>query len=251
MSLSAVLASVPAAVRRHEATFQRARASEPAFAPYATAAALLESACLESALPIPERQAVVAAIVRQHQATRHPLWQAVLLRAFRPMLLTLHERDRGTKEERDQRVLLAFLQTIATVSPTGPVFVKVPWATARALFGAVRDEAGAVEEVFLDEGTPECVPSPHTDPQPFVACLAREVAERLARRQGGEDIVRVLIGAETPAEQAERLHATSTAAGESSERASLECMRQRRKRVLDDLREELRRVARAPRRRLA
>jgi len=238
MSLSAVLASVPATVRRHEATFQRARAVEPALGRYATASALLEAVTLTSDLSTPERQVLVAAILRRHQDEAHPLWQALLLRAFDILLIAMRWRARGGAEEREQQVLLAFLQAVGRVRTDRPVFATVPRAMARALHFAARSGKRAeADHVPLDEESLEQAPSLQVEPSPYVVCLAREIAERMARRPGGADVVRVLAGIETAAEQAERLAgSTPTAAAEEVTGSRL---RQRTRRALRDVRAEL------------
>jgi len=239
MSLSALLASVPATVRRHEATFQRARAAEPAFERYATASALLDAVTPRSALPIAERQVLVAAILRRHQAGGHPLWQALLLRAFEVLLLAMRRRAHGDADEREQQVALAFLRAVGRVRPHEPVFATVPRAMARTLRSATRAAIRAeADHVPFDEESLEHAPSPHAEPTPYVACLAREIAERVARRPGGEDVVRVLAGIETAAERAERL-AASTRASAEEEQAAGSRLRQRTRRALREVRAEL------------
>ena len=96
------------------------------------------------------------------------------------MLLSLRARDRGSKEDRDSRVLLAFLQALARTPLAGqPVFLALRRATARALFQAVRAQRVNSETVPLDtEG--ESGIKLQGEPEPFVACLAHEVATRLA-----------------------------------------------------------------------
>jgi hypothetical protein len=56
------------------------------------------------------------------------------------------------------------------------------------------------------------------------------VSELVARRTGGEEALRVLAGAETLVEQADRL---------SSTEVSYECLRKRQRRALDAVRREL------------
>jgi hypothetical protein len=236
MSLAIVLESLPPTVRRDEATFQRARASEPAFGPYTTATALLEALSTRFALATGERQSLVAAVLRLHRATRQPLWQALLLRAFEPLLLGLRARYRGCKEERDQRILVAFLHVVDRVRVDArPLFVAVARATARALFGAVRAEEGQIETVAYEETINECAPAPHTEPGPYVACLAREVITRLSAREGGEDVVRVLAGVETGGDQVRRLALPDAAPAREAKQAAAR-LRQRRRRALEEMR---------------
>jgi hypothetical protein len=239
MSLSAVFRSVPATVRRHESTFQRARTSQPAFARYATATALLESLSIQSGLPLEERQEVVRAIVGLHQTTRHPLWQALLLHAFRRMLLSLHAGEEDPQEDCDQRVVLAFLQALDRARLAGqPVFLAIQRATARVLFQAVRAGRDDVKTEPLDAAIATPSTQAHADPPPFVTCLAHEMAERLLEHEGGADLARLLIGQENSGEQARRLAQEETPSGGPSPSAA--ALRRRKVRALRDLRAEFR-----------
>ena len=179
MSLAAVFRSVPATVVRYESTFARARPTQPTFAPHPTAAALLTALSFDSPLHLGDRQELVRALVTLHRTTRHALWPALLLHAFRPMLLSLRSRDRGSREDRDPRVMFAFLQALARTPLAGqPVFIALRRATARSLFQVVRAERVHAETVSLDMAGGPALRF-DGEPLPFVACLAREMATRL------------------------------------------------------------------------
>ena len=179
MSLTAVFGRLPAIVRRHELTFEENRPSQPAFAPYPSAAALLAVLSLDSPLPLGNRQSLARALVTLHRSTHHPIWSALLLHTFRPMLLSLRARDRGSREDRDPRILLGFLQALERTPLTGqPVFIALRRATERAVFQAVRTERVHAETPLLDTAR-DPYPQVHREPAPFVACLAHEMATRL------------------------------------------------------------------------
>jgi len=195
MSLLAVFRSIPTTVHHHESTFDRTRSTHPALVPYPTTAALLAALSLGSPLPISERQELVRVLVALHRTTTHPLWPALLLHTFRPMLLSLRARDRGSKEDRDQRVLLAFLDALAHTPLAGqPAFLALRRATARSVFQTVRAQRVHDETVPLDA---EVDPSGthHADPAPFVACLAREMAAGLVGRNGRASVASGIAGA--------------------------------------------------------
>jgi hypothetical protein len=235
-----VFAHLAFTARRHEATFQAARCLEGAFAAYPSATALLDALAPASPLSVPERQVAVEVLIRLHQTTGHPLWQALLLRAFEPLLLGLRAKDRGRKGDRNQRVLTAFLTAIAKLRVDGrPVFVAVGRAAARTLFQAVRVDSNRLEMVPYDDRARHSLSQ--ATPDPFTACLANEVAAHVAARKGGDDIVRVLAGVETVAEQAARLAATASA-GER-EPVSPMCLYKRRELAIRDLRARLARDA--------
>lgn len=237
MSLTLFLRTVPAVVRRHEAAFQAARATEPALAPYAPAGALLDALAPTSALSMRDRQPLMQAVLARHKAVPHALWQALLVASLEPVLRRLGKYGRGTKEEREQRVLLAFLEALRVVRPTGPIFLSLRRATTRALFDALRAEGGSGELVPPDEQLDAGDAPPHADAPPFVACLAREVAAQLLRRPDGEDVARIVTGVETAAEQAARL--TAAPSPGRTARVTVAGVRQRRHRVMRDLRAKL------------
>jgi hypothetical protein len=219
-SFDAVLRSTAATAHRYDSVFQRAKAGEFAFRSYPTAGALHEVLAMKSYLLPEERHLLARALVRSQRAAAHPLWQALLLRAFEPLLRRLRMRDRGATEDRDQRVLHAFLHAVATLPVScGPVFVAIGRATARELFGAVRREARGAEGETFDEHAAAIAPLPHQDAHPFVACLAREVAERLGRRSDGEDLASLLTGVETLQEQASRYAVRLSTYGRRTRRA--------------------------------
>jgi hypothetical protein len=187
MSLLVVLRSLPAIVSRCESTFDRARPTQPAFAPHPTAAALLAALSFDSPLPLADRQELVRALVALHRSTRHPLWPVLLLHTFRPMLLSLRARDRGAKEDRDSRILVAFLQALERTPLEGqPVFIALRRATERTVFQGVRANRVHAETVPLDTAGAPCGKL-HGEPAPFVTCLAHEMATRLFASMDGAD----------------------------------------------------------------
>jgi hypothetical protein len=119
MSLRLLFRGIAATVKRHEAAFREARAVEPRFAPYPTGPDVLTAAAPGSPVPMRERQQLVGVFLGLHQTTRHPLWQALLLQAFRPTLFALRRRQYGPEEDRDARLLVAFLQVVARGGTSG------------------------------------------------------------------------------------------------------------------------------------
>lgn len=182
MSLLVVFRSVPAVVRRHESTFDQVRRSQPAFAPHPTSTALLAALSLDSPLSLRDRQELVHTLVTLHRSTHHRLWPAFLLHAFRPMLLALRARDRGSREDRDSRILFAFVHALARTPLAGqPVFVALRRATERSVFQAVRAERIHAETMALERAGDPMFQF-HCEPAPFVTCVAREMAKRVALR---------------------------------------------------------------------
>ncbi|MBV9949614.1 MAG: hypothetical protein JOZ69_22425, partial [Myxococcales bacterium] len=184
MTLLALLGARPPVTRRDESTFERARRSAPALAPYPSTTALLAVLALDSPLSLEERQELVRALVALYRSTGDRLWPSLLVYTFRPMLLSLRARDRGPRDDRDSRVVLAFLQALARTPLAGqPVFLAVYRATARAVFQAVRAERAHAETLPLEEAENASV-QPDGEPAPFVAALAREVASQVLANGG-------------------------------------------------------------------
>jgi len=234
MRLSTIIAATRSTVGTHDREFQRARAREPSLAPYATAMALFEAIPRAWPRDLEQFEPVVLALLREHQRSHHPLWQALLLRVFEPMLVRLRVRLRCRDwEDRGSMLLLAFLEVISSVSPEpGRAFLSVRCATGRAVFEAARaQDLPAADTAAFDEDSPECAPPVHLDPAPFLHCLAHELVEQMARRRGGEDVARLLAGVETVGEQLARI-------GEQG-KAKYRCLQQRRGRTLKRLRAEM------------
>lgn len=228
-----LLAALAASVHRHEHEYQRVRKAEPCLAPYPTTGHLLAVLSSTSALLMDDRQAIVRVLLQRQQAKPHPLWQALLFEAFAPALRCLHARDRGSKSDRGQRITCAFLEALEKApADAKAVFVTIPRATARILFERVRTEQKNVEDT--DALTERTIPRSglHGESGPFQACLAREVAERLSAQPGGDDVVRLLAGAETIGEQVARLSGRGR-------RVSRGGVKQRRQRALREIRADL------------
>jgi hypothetical protein len=229
--------SLRSTVRKHDAHYQRAREREPVLAPFATGAVLFDALSTESTLDSDARQALLRVVVLEYQSGRHPLWHALAVRGLEPMLARLRSDLRRLDEDDCEQALhTALIEGIGRLrvhrdgAPGFPL-LTLRRGIERALIAAERAKRELGDgEVTFDECADACAPSPHQDPPQFVQCLARELGELIARRRGGEDAVRVLAGAETLAEQAERL---------SSTEVSYDCLQKRHRRALDGVRRDL------------
>jgi hypothetical protein len=227
-------------IQKHDAAYQQARARQPALGAYATAMALFDALSIDTRrdtrLDSRTQQLLLRVVVVEYQRDRHPLWHAMAVRGLEPILgnlrALLYERDPEELEQDLQVALIEVLGRLRVVRAGGPIF---PFLTVRrAIWRALFERDGASAEPREDAPFDECVlasPHPqHEDAQPFVGCLAREVAERVLRQPGGEGLIRVLAGAETLLEQAERL---------SWDDATYDRMQKRQRRSLERVRREL------------
>jgi hypothetical protein len=235
MNLPLILSSLATTIRnpKYTAEYVRVRAFERVLEPYEAPTALADALAKAPQLT-DERQLVVRALLRAHQGSpvKHPLWQALLLRAFEPMLKRLRGGLRADSDDCDQQVLLAFLEAIARINPdASAIFLTVRRATARRVFGELRAEREHEDLVQFDEESVECSPPPHLDPQPFVHCLAHEVADMLVELPGGMEAVRAAVANDTIAEQVEEL-------GESK-KVTRACLQRRSHRALKRVRGKL------------
>lgn len=89
-----------------------------------------------------------------------------------------------SREDRDSRILCAFLQSLARTKVEGqPVFIALRRPTERAVFQAVRAERVHADAVPIEIAGEQQTPF-HGELGPFVACLAHEVARRLLAGKG-------------------------------------------------------------------
>jgi hypothetical protein len=93
-----------------------------------------------------ERDSLTRALVEEHRRRKSALWSTMLVAAYYPMLSCLRHRivtDYYTRDELDQLVLCAFLETLDTVSLEGSavrVALRLRRDTARALFWTMDHE---------------------------------------------------------------------------------------------------------------
>lgn len=184
---ASVWTSLREEAQRYTAVYAAGLARQPALAPYASPPALL--AFLEGRTTN-DRLAVLAALTAEQHAAPHPLWQALLLVAFEPMLLALRARlGRPRDEDLDQQVILAFLSTVRSVHAT-PVAGYLPLAlqreTARVLFLALEpprptepfDEEAHVPPEELDRGQAALFALVLDESGPELAAALVETCER-------------------------------------------------------------------------
>jgi hypothetical protein len=176
MSLS-ILNQVQHEVRRHPLAYAEARERHAALAPYATVEAILARVNPSVHGEAGEKSALLCALVTEAQRTRHPLWTALLLTAFAPMLRTIRRRtipcSGETPDDVEQRVVGGFLQAVQTVKPAH-ARLGLRWATQRAAW-AVADGPDERKELLEESPSAE-----HAEDEP----LAVDVALRAMALEG-------------------------------------------------------------------
>jgi len=220
-------------VRKHEAIYQVAREREPRLVDHATAVALFDALAARSGLAWEARGWLLHVIAVEYQRGRHPIWHALAARGLEPMLARLRTRMRGPAEERGQAIHIALAEELARLRIARADGLAFPLLTLRralerALLTTAADRDSELEEqqAYMDYAGRH-TQQPHEDAPPFVECLAAEVGQLLVERSGGDDVVRVLAGAETLGDQSERL---------SAAHVSRECLQKRHRRAVVSVR---------------
>jgi hypothetical protein len=116
----------------------------------------------------PEGSAILVALVDLHAKTRNRLWGALLLRAFRPMLLNVSRRLRGgSRDDRDALLLVSFHEALIRVDPLRDptrIAMYVRQETRRRVFRALGDEL-AWQDVGFGTDADLCA-DPQSPPEP-------------------------------------------------------------------------------------
>jgi hypothetical protein len=175
---------------RFASVYEAARATHEALAPYATAADVGAALSPASPLAIERRNDLVVALVTEHQARPHPLWQTMLLRVFEPMLTRVRMRlARRADPDLDQRVLVAFLGALRSVRTGAYTILALRWATERELFESRRKERRAPETLAYDD---EAHPADVFGVDALDQARLAEVA-RIVEAEGDKDLFDCLV----------------------------------------------------------
>jgi hypothetical protein len=178
---------------RFVADFSRARSAHPALAAFASAKDALRALAEGSPLSLPERDAIVLALVTEHQRTRHPLWQSLLLTTYEGMLHNIAKRTLGVyPTDARQGALAAFLAAVARVRIDPPpqlLSLTLRHATERIAFG---------QACLTDEPQAEPVGAREPDPRDAIAGLEqgdrmRAVVRELVALFGNEADAREIL----------------------------------------------------------
>ena len=158
--------------------FEQAKATSAALANYTAIENVMAALRGAPRASIDERQLLIDAILRQHQAAPRALGTAMLGLAFRPMLTSLARKLRDVAwEERDQVALFAFLETLSEVTPgKGSTIFSLYWAVRRRIVRPLRRARLKAEQTFEFVDAEFCPTSPSMEALIDEARFARTMA---------------------------------------------------------------------------
>jgi hypothetical protein len=201
-SMAATLARVPAA-------YTGARARLPELAPHATP----KDAARGLEYGRPGREALVAAILTEHQRTPHPIWHSILIVACERTLVRLRKRMSRNPhdEDRDQDVLLGFLEAMRTVRVDAYALLALKMLTKAHAFGIVETEQRMKKE-RADFNDDRFTQNPFATPT-FDKVAAAEIMH-LVETRGGAELLKAIVATEANdeplAEYVDRTYADRT-----------------------------------------
>jgi hypothetical protein len=239
MHMNHTFRSLRSTLPRYTTEFTRAAARHAALAPFVDAAAALGALDRASDLASEERDAIVRAFVAERQSGGHPLWPAMLLLAFEPVLRKLGKRvDARDDEDVEQLLVAALLEATDKVRTDAPaILLQVRWETSYRLFQSLRKGQRPGVEVSLEQLVEVAEVPWHRDQPAFVRCAAREVLRACEKIPGATEVLLVRAGILSPRHMTDPLREDLPAA----ERARvLEGMRHRAQRRVDRVRRALR-----------
>jgi DNA-directed RNA polymerase specialized sigma24 family protein len=144
------------------------RSSHPALVAYATLDALLSALLRKGQVDPASRCRLICAVIAEHQAASSPLWVAVVLHAFRGMLVRLSRSLVGVddRDEADALVVVGLVEALGRVRPAHDpdrIGMYVRQETRRAVFRALRRDALARQYQEVDEDVPEEAAEPEEE----------------------------------------------------------------------------------------
>ena len=234
MHMNHTLHSLRSSLPRYAADFARVSARRPALASYPDAEAVLAALAITSELDADQRAEIVRAFVAEKQASKHPLWVAMLLLAFAPAMFGLRSGlvRRHPEDEVDQVLVASLLEAADAVQPETAkcILLSIRQGMTRGALRKLRvDDPGAL--VPLCDDTVGDVPW-WADAQPFVACAAREVLEASKRVRGAPEA----LGQLSVFGRKKKVPRSETTA---EERGGMRSLQQRNNRAVSRLRKSL------------
>ena len=223
---------------RFAPTFVAAASRQPALAPFADPPAALAALEPASSLDDRQRDAVIRALVAENQASKHPLWPAMLLLAFEPAVRRLARHlGNANDEEIDQLVVASFWEAIGGVrADTRAIVLAIRREAARKVYQSLRRARPAAAQVSLEDLVDVAEVPWHRDQTAFVQCAAREVLRACEKVPGAAEVLLARAGIVDERPTAEPLREDLPA----SERSRMLCrLRHRRQRTVARVRRAL------------
>jgi hypothetical protein len=180
------------AAPRFATEYARARPAHPELAPHDGPADVLAALSSESPLSREAKDALLVALVAEHQRTRHPLWQSLLLATYEGMLHNIARATLGvSRADAQQGALLGFLSALASMKLDKPPRLLSLWlkqTTERTAFG---------QACFAEE--PDAEPVGRREPDPRRLEDALDIEDRM------NGVVRELVDLFGDGEQAREI----------------------------------------------
>jgi len=159
MSIHITLQQIKKTLPQSSRAFAAGRDRHRALAPYESVADVVAALGRDSPLSVESRDAIFLAIVSELQLGADALWSSILLVAFGPMLAQLRGRlGRARNEDRDQRVLLAFLEAARKTRFVSHVARGLRLAVQREMFFQRKVEQRGAETLPFDDDTYDSAP---------------------------------------------------------------------------------------------
>jgi hypothetical protein len=159
---------------RFATEYARARPAHPELAQHASPADVLAALGAESPLSREAKDALLLALVAEHQRTRHALWQSLLLATYEGMLHNIANATPSVaRDDARQGALLGFLSALASMKLDRPPRLLSLWlkqTTERTAFG---------QACFTEE--PDAEPVGRREPDPRRLEDALEIEDQMNR----------------------------------------------------------------------
>jgi hypothetical protein len=240
-TLSNTITKLKTSASLHAHQFAEGRAAHPVLAPYQSADDALAALRYGSQVSLDDKGLILAAMVKEHQRTGRPLWEALLAGAFEGALLRLRVRlGRRVDADLDQRVILGFLEAISSpfVAAAGRhAHIAIVRASKKVVFGLTIAERAEPRPQAFDEASYVSDGPSLAGDEPIEDAIGTEVQGAFAKLGDPEEVSDMLFATyvvgETLADYVARIHPTLDAEARG---ALYERLRRQRLTVVQQLR---------------
>jgi hypothetical protein len=184
--------------------YSRARAVHPALARYASPLEVLDALAASSGLSLPERDAIVLPLLVELRATRHALWEALLLTVYEPMLYGIAKRTQGVDHpDAQQGALAGFVSAIRSVRIDPPprlLSLTLRFASERVAFAQGTLPGDEPDVIALEDAEGELDPRDMHDAieeGDQMAKVLRALVDLFGDERTAREVLDVLVHART------------------------------------------------------